>query len=152
MIPGTSCLATIVLSLRDQSHSPIEAPHNYLSAYGVNTGLLNGTKLRILWGDQLPRRGWRTQLKVSTREGKAGRLTYFRKGGTYWDRSGNQTAGSSAAVSKASRLTLFRKLLRGRETTQTALNFAPFNPGLYLLFLAPWAIGNALIFLQRPLS
>ena len=81
MIPGTSCLATIVLSLRDQSHSPIEAPHNYLSAYGVNPGLLNGTKLRILWGDQLPRRGWRTQLKVSTREGKAGRLTYFRKAG-----------------------------------------------------------------------
>src|SRR5580700_11267487 len=33
MIPGTSCLATIVLSLRDKSHSPIEAPHNYLSAY-----------------------------------------------------------------------------------------------------------------------
>jgi hypothetical protein len=25
MIPGTSCLATIVLSLRDKSHSPIEA-------------------------------------------------------------------------------------------------------------------------------
>jgi len=33
--PGTSCLATISLSLRDKSHSPIEAPHNYLSAYGV---------------------------------------------------------------------------------------------------------------------
>src|SRR5258705_5595850 len=32
-IPGTSCLATMVLSLRDKSHSPIEAPHNYLSAY-----------------------------------------------------------------------------------------------------------------------
>jgi hypothetical protein len=32
--PGTSCLATISLSLRDKSHSPIEAPHNYLSAYG----------------------------------------------------------------------------------------------------------------------
>jgi hypothetical protein len=40
---------------------------------------LNGTKLRILWDDRLPRMGWRTQLKVSTREGKAGRLTYFRK-------------------------------------------------------------------------
>jgi hypothetical protein len=38
MIPGTSCLATIVLSLRDKSHSPIEAPHNYLSAYGVYPG------------------------------------------------------------------------------------------------------------------
>src|SRR5258705_13911729 len=35
MIPDTSCLATIVLSLRDKSHSPIEAPHNYLSAYGA---------------------------------------------------------------------------------------------------------------------
>ena len=30
---GTSCLATISLSLRDKSHSPIEAPHNFLSAY-----------------------------------------------------------------------------------------------------------------------
>ena len=38
MISGTSCLATIVLSLRDKSHSPIEAPHNYLSAYGVYPG------------------------------------------------------------------------------------------------------------------
>jgi hypothetical protein len=27
MIPGTSYLATVVLSLRDKSHSPIEAPH-----------------------------------------------------------------------------------------------------------------------------
>jgi hypothetical protein len=25
-IPGTSCLATIVMSLRDKNHSPIEAP------------------------------------------------------------------------------------------------------------------------------
>jgi hypothetical protein len=32
--PGTSYLATISLSLRDKSRSPIEAPHNYLSAYG----------------------------------------------------------------------------------------------------------------------
>jgi len=31
--PGTSCLATISLSLRDKSHSPFEAPRNYLSAY-----------------------------------------------------------------------------------------------------------------------
>jgi NADPH:quinone reductase-like Zn-dependent oxidoreductase len=29
--PGTSCLATISQSLRDKSHSPIEAPDNYLS-------------------------------------------------------------------------------------------------------------------------
>jgi hypothetical protein len=35
--PGTSCLATIRPSLRDKSRSPIEAPHNYLSAYGVET-------------------------------------------------------------------------------------------------------------------
>src|SRR5271163_1952479 len=34
-----SCLATIGLSLRDKSHSPIEAPHNYLSADGRNPGL-----------------------------------------------------------------------------------------------------------------
>ncbi len=33
--PGISCLATISLSLRDKSHSPIEAAHNYLSAYGL---------------------------------------------------------------------------------------------------------------------
>src|ERR1700722_9549928 len=33
MIPGTSCLATIVLSLRDKNLSPIEAPRNYLNAY-----------------------------------------------------------------------------------------------------------------------
>jgi hypothetical protein len=40
-IPGTSCLATIVLSLRDENHSPIEAPRNYLNAYVVETpGLL----------------------------------------------------------------------------------------------------------------
>src|ERR1700726_3153686 len=30
--PGTSCLATISLSLRDKSHSPIEAPAPYLRA------------------------------------------------------------------------------------------------------------------------
>ena len=35
--PGTSCLATISLSLRDKSHSSIEAPYKYLSAYGVET-------------------------------------------------------------------------------------------------------------------
>jgi hypothetical protein len=46
--PRTSCLATINLSLRDKSHSPIEAPHNFLSAYGFNPRL-NGTKLRRLW-------------------------------------------------------------------------------------------------------
>ena len=38
MTLGTSCLATIMLSLRDESHSPIEAPYNYLSAYGVYLG------------------------------------------------------------------------------------------------------------------
>jgi hypothetical protein len=32
--PGTSCLATISLSLRHKSHSPVEAPHNYLNAMG----------------------------------------------------------------------------------------------------------------------
>jgi hypothetical protein len=38
--PGTPCLATICLSLRDKSHSPIEAPRNlsYLSAYEVTLG------------------------------------------------------------------------------------------------------------------
>jgi hypothetical protein len=35
-------------------------------------------KLKAVWDDQLPRRSWRTQPKVSTREGKAGRLTYLR--------------------------------------------------------------------------
>ena len=37
MIPGTSCLATIVLSLRDENHSRIEAPRNYLNSYVVET-------------------------------------------------------------------------------------------------------------------
>jgi hypothetical protein len=32
--PGTSCLATISLSLYDKSHSPIEASQNCLSDYG----------------------------------------------------------------------------------------------------------------------
>ena len=36
---GTPCLATIVPSLRDKSHSSIEAPHKYLSAYGRPPGL-----------------------------------------------------------------------------------------------------------------
>jgi hypothetical protein len=35
---GTSCQATINLSFRDKSHSPIEAPHNYLNAYAGTTG------------------------------------------------------------------------------------------------------------------
>src|SRR5580692_9455936 len=42
--PGTSCQATISLSLRDKSHSPIEAPHNYLSAYSI-VPWLRGTGL-----------------------------------------------------------------------------------------------------------
>jgi hypothetical protein len=29
-LPGASCLATIVQSLRDKNHSPIEAPSHYL--------------------------------------------------------------------------------------------------------------------------
>src|SRR5580693_2344836 len=65
MIPGTSCLATIVLSLRDKSHSPIvlslrdkshspiEAPHNYLSAYGANPGLPRSNARRQLQGPLL---------------------------------------------------------------------------------------------------
>ena len=35
MIPGTSCLATIVLSLRDKNHAPIEAPRLILALMGV---------------------------------------------------------------------------------------------------------------------
>jgi hypothetical protein len=35
MIPGTSCLATIVLSLRDKNHPPIEAPRIILALMGV---------------------------------------------------------------------------------------------------------------------
>src|SRR5580692_5338561 len=34
MIPGTSCLATIVPSLWDKSHSPIEAPRIILALMG----------------------------------------------------------------------------------------------------------------------
>src|SRR5271166_2452780 len=33
--PGTSCLATISLSLRDKSHSPIEAPRIKLALVGL---------------------------------------------------------------------------------------------------------------------
>src|SRR5258705_8867544 len=45
--PGTSCLATISLSLRDKSHSPIEASHNYLSAYagGPDLGSVDSEQL-----------------------------------------------------------------------------------------------------------
>jgi hypothetical protein len=32
--PGTSCLATLSLSLRDESHSPIEAPRIKLALMG----------------------------------------------------------------------------------------------------------------------
>jgi hypothetical protein len=34
MIPGTSCLATIALSLRDKNHSTIEAPRIKLALMG----------------------------------------------------------------------------------------------------------------------
>jgi hypothetical protein len=37
MIPGTSCLATIVLSLRDKNHAPIEAPRIILALTGLQT-------------------------------------------------------------------------------------------------------------------
>ena len=37
MIPGTSCLATIVLSLRDKNHAPIEAPRLILALMGLQT-------------------------------------------------------------------------------------------------------------------
>jgi hypothetical protein len=36
--PGTSCLATISLSLRDKSHSPIEAPRIELALVGFTLG------------------------------------------------------------------------------------------------------------------
>jgi hypothetical protein len=45
MIPGTSCLATIMLSLRNKGHQPIEAPH-YPSAYALNSGLESRSPLR----------------------------------------------------------------------------------------------------------
>ena len=35
--PGTSYLATISLSLRDKSHSPIEVAYNYFSVFWVKT-------------------------------------------------------------------------------------------------------------------
>src|ERR1700730_4477318 len=34
-VPGTSCLATIMLSLRDKSHSPIEGPRIKLALMGL---------------------------------------------------------------------------------------------------------------------
>ena len=36
-VPGTSCLATIMLSLRDKSHSPIEGPRIKLALMGLKT-------------------------------------------------------------------------------------------------------------------
>jgi hypothetical protein len=39
MIPGTSCLATIVLSLRDKSHPPVETPRIILALMRVYPGL-----------------------------------------------------------------------------------------------------------------
>jgi hypothetical protein len=38
--PGTSCLATIRLSLREKGHSPIEVPRSYLSATVIHFLLL----------------------------------------------------------------------------------------------------------------
>jgi len=38
MIPGTSCLATIVLFLRDKNHSPIEAWAKSSSPFGAIFG------------------------------------------------------------------------------------------------------------------
>jgi hypothetical protein len=52
MIPGTSCLATIVLSLRDKRHAPIEAPHNNLSG-GSNPGNRQQLVERHLRGPRL---------------------------------------------------------------------------------------------------
>ena len=43
--PGTSCLATISLSLRDKSHSPIEAPTIILALMRVYPGLAKITSL-----------------------------------------------------------------------------------------------------------
>src|SRR6202043_3168447 len=66
MIPGTSCLATIVLSLRDKNHSPIRSASHYPSAYGVQARKIRRDALpttahnapfnRIL-GIVIPRRG-----------------------------------------------------------------------------------------------
>ena len=48
--PGTSCLATISLSLRDKSHPPIEAPHNYLSSYAPDHWLLTTAHRQLRTG------------------------------------------------------------------------------------------------------
>jgi hypothetical protein len=42
VIPGTSCLATIVLSLRDKNYSPIEAPRIILALMGFRPGFRPG--------------------------------------------------------------------------------------------------------------
>ena len=56
----------------DEQEEGLGHSANQILNPGLNPGP-NGAKLRVLWDDQLLRRGWRTQLKVSTREGKAGR-------------------------------------------------------------------------------
>jgi hypothetical protein len=40
IIPGTSCLATIVLSLRDKNHSPLEAPRIIFAFVGEPWAML----------------------------------------------------------------------------------------------------------------
>jgi hypothetical protein len=51
--PGTSCLATIVLSFRDENHSPIEAPRIKLALIGFNPREPDHPERRILKGRQM---------------------------------------------------------------------------------------------------
>jgi hypothetical protein len=53
MIPGTSCLTTIVLSLRDKNNSPLERPRNYLSAYSPSNNLLANVRCAFSSADAL---------------------------------------------------------------------------------------------------
>jgi hypothetical protein len=54
--PGTSCLATIRLSLRDKSHSPIEGPRNKLALVGFSQG--RKSALRFGWDSPSIRARW----------------------------------------------------------------------------------------------
>jgi hypothetical protein len=54
--PGTWCLATISLSLRDKSHSPVEGPRIKLALVGFGQG--RKSALRFGWDSPSIRARW----------------------------------------------------------------------------------------------
>ena len=58
-----------LVSLRDQSHSPIEAPHNYLSAYGAYSWVLYAIRKSIAYGTNVNRLEGLSYFTLSLRRG-----------------------------------------------------------------------------------